>query len=271
VLGISRDDVTSEQEIQRALDNSNLSNSKDSSVLLIQSGAPFPTARWSANWARVSESCHFRACRPLRRTYAGNATESLDPQNFSKSLRLTAARGGNNFIICYWGMLESGTEKLATKTVSWVPVMNWIVPDEKQHARIRLKVAVMEVRTGHWAVFSPNLLMRRASRSHHGAKLWIKSKSSALSKRLTRKARGNWLSSTPQDSGRALSRARRPNSLSCLAQNVGNFDRGTVLDFAFVGGLHKCKNLDGFGLLHGRDAGLEKLDDFHNQRHVAVK
>ena len=44
---------------------------------------------------------------------------------------------------------------MATKTVSWVPVVNWIVPDEKQHMRIRLKVAMVDVRSGSWAIFSP--------------------------------------------------------------------------------------------------------------------
>ena len=29
------------------------------------------------------------------------------------------------------------------------------MPDEKQHMRIRLKVALLDVRSGNWAVFSP--------------------------------------------------------------------------------------------------------------------
>jgi len=33
--------------------------------------------------------------------------------------------------------------------------MNWLVPDEKQHKRIRLKVALVDVRSGNWSVFSP--------------------------------------------------------------------------------------------------------------------
>ena len=58
-------------------------------------------------------------------------------------------------MLCYWGMLESESERLPTKTVSWVPIVHWIVPDEKQHMRIRLKVAHVDVRSGNWSVFSP--------------------------------------------------------------------------------------------------------------------
>ena len=73
----------------------------------------------------------------------------------SKSLRLAAARAGAETIVCYWGILESAREKIATKTVSWVPVVGWFVPDERQHMRIRLKLALIDVRTGNWSVLSP--------------------------------------------------------------------------------------------------------------------
>ncbi len=33
--------------------------------------------------------------------------------------------------------------------------MNWLVPDENQHMRLRLKLALIDVRTGDWAVLSP--------------------------------------------------------------------------------------------------------------------
>ena len=81
-------------------------------------------------------------------------TESSDPESYSRSLRLTAARGGTDFIVCYWGMLESESDHLATKTVSWVPFVKWVTPDEKQHMRIQMKVALVDVRTGDWSVFS---------------------------------------------------------------------------------------------------------------------
>ena len=58
-------------------------------------------------------------------------------------------------ILCYWGILESENAKLATKTVSWVPVVRWVIPDEREHMRLRLKLALIDVRTGNWAVLSP--------------------------------------------------------------------------------------------------------------------
>ena len=33
--------------------------------------------------------------------------------------------------------------------------MNWVLPDERHHLRIQLKVAVLDVRSGSWSVFSP--------------------------------------------------------------------------------------------------------------------
>jgi hypothetical protein len=83
-------------------------------------------------------------------------TEPLHDESgaYSRMLRLAAARAGASTVVCYWGILESGTEEIATKTVSWIPVMNWFVPDERQHMRIRLKVAVIDVPSGNWSVFS---------------------------------------------------------------------------------------------------------------------
>ena len=68
--------------------------------------------------------------------------------------RLAAAQAGASTVVCYWGILESGNEEFATKTVSWIPVMNWFLPDERQHARIRLKIAVLDVSSGNWSMFS---------------------------------------------------------------------------------------------------------------------
>jgi hypothetical protein len=98
----------------------------------------------------------FSGVPALRKTTAGGAqTESPDSESYSKSLRLTAARGGIDLVLCYWGMLESESECLPTKTASWVPLVHWVVPDEKQHMRISLKVALFDVRSDNWSVFSP--------------------------------------------------------------------------------------------------------------------
>jgi len=39
--------------------------------------------------------------------------------------------------------------------VSWIPFAGWVVPDELQHMRIRLKLAVIDVRSGRWTLLTP--------------------------------------------------------------------------------------------------------------------
>jgi hypothetical protein len=158
VLGIARGQTTSETEIAQALDSSKrVKLSPGSSILLIQSGAAFPDAPMVAELSK-----HFRvvpfsglpSC-PTPTPAAGWHSREAEPQSYAKSLRLAAARGGNDMILCYWGILESDKENLPTQTVSWVPGVNWLVPDEEQHKRIRLKLALIDVRSGNWTVFSP--------------------------------------------------------------------------------------------------------------------
>jgi hypothetical protein len=157
VLGISRSDITSEAEIRRTLDTAKpVKLRPGSSILLIQSGALFPDGPMVTALSKHFSVVPFSGVPAVRRTSAsGVQTESADPETSSKSLRLTAARGGTDLVLCYWSMLESESERLPTKTVSWVPIVHWVVPDEKQHMRIRLKVALLDVRSGNWSVFSP--------------------------------------------------------------------------------------------------------------------
>ena len=157
VLGIPRGEVTSETDIQRAIEAAKpVKLRPGSSILLIQSGALFPDGPMVTELNKHFRVVPFSGLPSIRRTNSGALrTDRPDPESYSKSLRLTAARGGTDFIVCYWGILESESDRLPTKTVSWVPIVNWLMPDEKQHLRIRIKVAVMDVRSGNWSVFSP--------------------------------------------------------------------------------------------------------------------
>lgn len=157
VLGVPHTEFTSEADIQLALERSRpVRIHPGSSILLIQSGALFPDSPMVTALNKRFRVVPFSGVPTVRRAGSGMLqTESNDPETYSKSLRLTAARGGTDFIVCYWGMLESETDRLPTKTVSWVPVLNWLTPDEKQHMRITLKVAIVDVRSGNWSVFSP--------------------------------------------------------------------------------------------------------------------
>jgi len=154
VLGITPGAIASENEIRRALDNAKrVKLHSDSSLLLIQSGAAFPDGGMVTELGKHFQVVPFSGLPPTKD--APSQSDTFSPPSFSRLLRLAAAKGGNDTIVCYWGILESETENLSTKTVSWMPVVNWIVPDETQHMRIRLKVALIDVRTGNWSVFSP--------------------------------------------------------------------------------------------------------------------
>ena len=154
LLGVVRDQTAFEEDIQQALDQARPIRLKlHSTILLIQSGAMFPDGPMVAALSKHFTVVPFSG-RPPARDSIGSL-ETRDSAALSKSLRLAAARAGAETILCYWGILESAQETMATKAVSWVPLITWFVPDERQHVRIRLKLALVDVRTGDWSVLSP--------------------------------------------------------------------------------------------------------------------
>src|SRR5262245_9729792 len=156
VLGITRGGTPSDSEIERALDSAKrVRLHPASSIMLIQSGAIFPDGPMVTELSKHFRVVAFSGVPPSSRADEPGPFERSDAETFSRSLRLAAARGGNDVILCYWGVLESENAKLATKTISWVPLVNWVLPDEREHVRIRLKLALIDVRTGDWAVLSP--------------------------------------------------------------------------------------------------------------------
>jgi hypothetical protein len=60
------------------------------------------------------------------------------------------------------GLLESAAEREVTSSVSWVPVIGGSIPDQSQAMRIHLKVAVIDVRSGQWSMFSPDAFVDTA-------------------------------------------------------------------------------------------------------------
>jgi hypothetical protein len=155
VLAIDRERRITETEIAQALTNRASPRLKPgSTILLVQSGAAIPDAGMVAALEREFKGVPF----------SGVPTDVHEGSKgaYSRLLRLTAGRAGCETIICYWGILESGRSDVVTKTVSWVPLAGWVLPDEKQAMRIRLKVAVVDVRTGNWTVKSPAAHENRA-------------------------------------------------------------------------------------------------------------
>lgn len=147
VIGVEADATVTEADIQAAVSSPRGARlSRASKVLLIQSGADFPDAPMlEAMQTRFSVSSF--SGRPEAKSEPGRA--------LSKSLRLVAARGGYDKIVCYWGVLESARENKFTSVISWVPIIGHVIPDEREHMRIRLKAAIVDVASGRWTFVNP--------------------------------------------------------------------------------------------------------------------
>ena len=177
VLGIKRGQPVFEEEIAQAGNHAQRVVMKQGSpVLLIQSGAVYPDGPMITELKKHFEVVPFTGVpeetkmamgqtvwEPRTATYGTvpglryqTAIQSTagDP-GYSKLLRLAAARAGADNIICYWGILESVDEKIPTSMVAWLPVVRWVMPDDREHLRIRVKLAVIDVKSGNWSVFSP--------------------------------------------------------------------------------------------------------------------
>ena len=147
VVGLAADASITEADIQAAVhDRSPVRLSRASQVLLIQSGADFPDAPMLEAMRTRFRVASFPG-RPTLKTAGGPA--------FAKTLRLVAAKGGYDKIVCYWGVLESAREDKVTRTISWVPIVGYVIPDEREHMRITLKAAIVDVATGRWTFVNP--------------------------------------------------------------------------------------------------------------------
>ena len=157
VLGISAEQAISEADIQAALnDAAAVTLKRGNAILLIQSGAMFPDD------AMLQAMQEYFTVAPLSgvpeqspQTY--HPTDAIaDPQpSLKQVLRLSAAQTGATTVIVYWGIIETAQEDQVTKTVSWVPIVGALIPDEVQRMRIRLKGVVMDVKSGKWLMLTP--------------------------------------------------------------------------------------------------------------------
>jgi len=151
VIGLSPDAAATEAEIRRALDSrTRLALRKGSRIMLIQSGAMFPDEPMSAALGRYYEVSVFSGVP----TKSGGANAS--------AVRLAAAKAGCQTVMVYWGLLETAQRGEGGKIISWLPIFGGAVPDESQEMRIRLKTALIDVRSGHWESYVPEPFQVRA-------------------------------------------------------------------------------------------------------------
>jgi len=150
VLGITPGKEITEQDIAEAASGKKerLGLQKGEPLLLIQSGAVIPEQEMTERMEKYFSVSVFTGVPKNVNRGEGN---------FAKELRLAAAKAGIDKILVYWGMLETDTKDLATKNVSWVPIVGWAIPDQTQVIRIRLKVALVDVRSGQWEVLVPKV------------------------------------------------------------------------------------------------------------------
>jgi hypothetical protein len=147
VLGVRADAAISDADIQAALrQRTEPKLSHASKVLLIQSGADFPDAPMLDALRQRFTVAAFSG-KP--------ATKPGEGAGYAKALRLAAARGGYDHIVCYWGVLESARKNKITSAVSWVPIVGFMIPDEREDMRIRLKAAIIDVASGNWTLVNP--------------------------------------------------------------------------------------------------------------------
>jgi hypothetical protein len=152
--------ITQEELAAEPVTNQTFTLRKGTQVLLIQSGALFPDEPMQRELDKFLKVAPFSGIAPTQ--------DSVEP-NLSKSLRRAALKGGYDYIVCYWGILEAEQKGLPTGTASWTPIVGKYIPDETQSMRIRLKMLVMDVRTGCWIMLqsapdSTSILSARSNR-----------------------------------------------------------------------------------------------------------
>lgn len=148
ILGVYAGASPSDDDIALALarKNDRVRIARGSRLLLIQSGAMFPDQVMLEGISRHYSVVPFSGIPEQDK--ASNA-------HYARSLRFAAAQAGAETIIAYWGVLEAAQKGAVTKSVSWVPIVGWVIPDEAQDMRIRLKMAVIDVATGRWEILLP--------------------------------------------------------------------------------------------------------------------
>ena len=164
VLGLRNTRHVGDDDISRILDEASALKIKEGSrILLVQSGAAHPDKEMIDELSK----------RFVVIPYTGipNEVRTNPEDDVSKALRLAAAHSKAETLIVYWGNLEMKRDDLPTSLVSWVPIVDFSVPDEYQRVRMHLKVALVDVRTGNWATFrsdpvESDALTTRFAREH---------------------------------------------------------------------------------------------------------
>lgn len=146
----------SEADIQRALQSGRQGSvrpSAGSRILLIQSGASTPDPALTSAMRAHYDVVPFTGLPPQStRPRGSDARQEQDPSQYSRQMRLAAAQAGCRYIVCVWGLIDTDTDPLPTKVVSWAPIVGEWIPDERRSSQLRLRAAVVETGSGAWSM-----------------------------------------------------------------------------------------------------------------------
>lgn len=160
VLGIDSQTPPTEKEIAKQLASAKAPHiPMGGAIMVVQSGAMIPDTDMLEALDIYYDVAVF-----------SGTPDSSPHKNYARSLRLAAARAGCDLIMVYWGILETAQTSYSSKAISWVPIIGNAIPDESQQMRIRLKVALIDTKTGHWDSFVPATFEDNASSSRHSRK-----------------------------------------------------------------------------------------------------
>ena len=159
VLGLKNTRAVTDHDINRILDETSTIRVREgSTILLVQSGAPSP------DQSMIDELSKRFVVVP----HTGISSEVRSGgEDVSKALRLAAAHSKAETIVVYWGQLEMKRDEMPTSIVSWVPVVDFMVPDEFERLRMHLKLALIDVRTANWATFRTEPIETEALTTRH--------------------------------------------------------------------------------------------------------
>jgi hypothetical protein len=159
VLGLKNTSEVSDDDISRILDEtSTIKVREGSTLLLVQSGARSP------DQSMIDELSKRFVVVP----HTGIPSEIRNGRDdTSKALRLAAAHSKAETILVYWGELEMKRDEMPTSLVSWVPVVDFMVPDEFERLRMHLKLALIDVRSGNWSTFRTEPIETEALTTRH--------------------------------------------------------------------------------------------------------
>lgn len=187
LLGIDRNKPISEDQISSALSQPRVEMTlhKGDRLLVIQSGAVMPDAQMLTllkkqfDTKTLTGMSEYKRIKPepdymlLARLFIATAKEqnqtpysganqigttpSLVKPDYAQVMRFAAAKANIQTILVYWRFLESGIVNHQTKIVSWIPIAGSIIPDKTRYLRMRMKVCLIDVKSGQWELFTPKL------------------------------------------------------------------------------------------------------------------